>query len=198
MYKIGVTGGIGSGKSIVCKLFSILGVPVYYADNEAKKLYDSDEDLKIEMIKVFGEKIYPKGKFDKSILREIVFNNSEKLSIVNSLVHPRIKLHADKWMKQQHAPYVVKEAALMIESGSFKELDQLVFVYSPEAIRIQRVMLRDDLPDYEIEKRIQSQLLAEEFRKYANWEINNDDKQLVIPQVLDLHKRFLALSANKK
>ena len=189
--KIGITGGIGSGKTTVCKIFQTLGIPIYYADDEAKKLYDTDAAMKQEIIAHFGEGVYKNHYFDKDALREIVFNDIEKLKVLNSIVHPRVKIHADDWMQKQTAPYAIKEAALMIESASNLSLDKLILVSCPLEKRIVRVIKRDHTSHNEAMNRANKQLSDEEKRKFCDYEILNDDEHLVIPQVLKLHEELL-------
>ena len=187
---VGVTGGIGSGKSTVCKIFATLGIPVYNADEEAKRLYDTDLELKESVIKQFGEAIYPNGKFDKRALREIVFRDDEKLTWRNSMLHPRGVQHAAKWFATQTQPYVIKEAALMIESGSYKQVDKLIAVLCPEDIRIRRVKERDGLHEQAVLDRIEKQVTEDVLRAHADYIILNDDKHTLIPQIMELHKKF--------
>lgn len=191
MLKVGITGGIGSGKTTVCKIFQTLGIPIYYADDEAKKLYDTDAEMKQEIIAHFGEGVYKNNYFDKDVLRNLVFNDIEKLKILNSIVHPRVKKHADDWMQKQVAPYVIKEAALMIESSSNLSLDKLILVSCPLDKRIIRVIKRDHTSHNEAMNRANKQLSDDEKRKFCDYEIINDNAHLVIPQVLQLHEEFL-------
>ena len=191
MLKVGITGGIGSGKTTVCKIFQTLGIPIYYADDEAKKLYDTDAEMKQEIIAHFGEGVYKNNYFDKDVLRNLVFNDIEKLKILNSIVHPRVKKHADDWMQKQVAPYVIKEAALMIESSSNLSLDKLILVSCPLDKRIIRVIKRDHTSHNEAMNRANKQLSDDEKRKFCDFEIINDNAHLVIPQVLQLHEEFL-------
>src|SRR5919112_3455377 len=144
MLKIGLTGGIGSGKSTVAKLFEILNVPVYYADAASKRLYHTSTALMADLKKHFGEDIYTNNQLNRTKLAERVFNNEEKLALLNKLVHPPTIKDAQDWMQQQTAPYVIKEAALLFESGSVRELDYVIGVQSPLELRIQRVMERDN------------------------------------------------------
>ena len=191
MLKVGITGGIGSGKTTVCKIFQTLGIPIYYADDEAKKLYDTDAEMKQEIIAHFGEGVYKNNYFDKDALREIVFNDIEKLKILNSIVHPRVKKQADEWMQKQTAPYAIKEAALMIESASNLSLDKLILVSCPLDKRIVRVIKRDHTSHDDAMNRANKQTTDEEKRKFCDYEIINDDEHLVIPQVLKLHEELL-------
>ena len=191
---VGVTGGIGSGKSTVCKIFEVLGIPVYNADNEAKKMYTTDAELKEQIIQSFGNIVYPGGHFDKQVLRDIVFRDDEKLTLLNILVHPKVLLHAENWMNNQTAPYVIKEAALMIESGSNKKLDKLIVVTCPIDIRIKRVKDRDGLQEQEVRDRIEMQLPEEELRLHADFEIVNDGAQALISQVMKIHAQLIGVN----
>lgn len=145
MKKIGITGGIGSGKTIVCDIFKILGVKVYNSDTRAKELLDTDEEIVKSIKAVFGSEIYVSGKANRKLLAEKVFNNPEALRKLNSIVHPAVFADFDKWLgNHAHEPYIIKEAAIMLESGANKFLDKVVLVYSPVEIRLQRVMNRDN------------------------------------------------------
>ncbi|MBP6624450.1 MAG: dephospho-CoA kinase [Chitinophagaceae bacterium] len=191
MLKIGVTGGIGSGKSTVCRIFETLGIPVYYADIEAKKLYDENLVLKKKVIEHFGTGVYPEGIFDKAKMRDLVFKDSQKLNTLNSLVHPFVGIHFNEWIKKQQAPYIIKEAALFIESGSYKEMDELILVISSLETRIGRLGKRDGFTKEEIMQRIKLQTSDEEKMKYCNYQIRNSTEDLLIPQVIQLHDLFL-------
>jgi dephospho-CoA kinase len=190
MLRIGLTGGIGSGKTTVAKVFETLGIPVYYADDRAKRLMNTNEELKSAIIKEFGNDAYRKGELDRKFLAGIVFNNKEKLALLNSLTHPVTIKDAEEWMKQQTSAYVIKEAALLFESGAAEKLDYVIGIYAPQHIRVKRVMERDHIPVEEIMKRITRQIDEEMKIKLCDFVIINNDQQLVIPQVLELHKRF--------
>lgn len=191
--KIGVTGGIGAGKSVVCKIFAALGVPVYDADSRAKGLLQNDVELVRQVKGHFGEAAYtPQGVLDRAYLADEVFADDEKLALLNSLVHPRVGLDFEKWMKQQgDVPYVIKEAALIFEAGSSKSLDAVINVAAPEELRIRRTIIRDEHRSRkQIEEIMQKQLSEEERQNRSDYRIVNDDKTLVIPQVWRLHKAF--------
>lgn len=192
MKRIGITGGIGSGKSIVCKVFELLGVPIFYADNEAKKIYD-DEKVKTLLINKYGFEIYlPDGKLNKEKLSKIIFSNQDELKYINSLIHPLVAKAYSEWCeKHKHFPYTLKEAAILFESGAYKELDMVITVSAPVELRINRVMKRDNLTRIQILERIKHQWEEEKRIKYANFVIYNDDEHLVIPQILDLHKKLM-------
>ena len=192
MIKVGLTGGIGSGKSVVAKVFETLGIPVYYADDAAKKLMNTNKDLQAVIIKNFGEGSYSNGELNREYIASIVFNDKEKLELLNSLTHPATIRDAEEWMKQQTSPYIIKEAALLFESGANKILDHVIGVFAPLQLRIKRVMTRDGVTEEEIMKRINRQMDEEEKMKRCDFLITNDEQQLVIPQVLKLHESFLA------
>lgn len=196
--KVGITGGIGTGKSTICKIFSILGIPIYNADFEAKKLYNTDETIKQSLIQHFGNQLYTTEGFNKEALRNIVFKDQEKLNLLNSIVHPRIKKHANQWMESQKSPYVLKEAALMIESESYKQVDKLIVVTSPLELRIKRAMCRDGATIQEIQSRIDHQLPADSLLKYAHFVIENDEIHSLISQVMQVHSELLAIAQSCK
>lgn len=193
-YLVGITGGIGSGKSIVTKIFSLLGVPIYDADSRAKWLMENDSEL-IQSIKdAFSDMAYlENGKLNRPWLASEVFSNPEKTELINSLVHPRVGEDGKQWVAANlNHPYLVKEAALMYESGSYKELDFVIAVYAPERIRIRRVLLRDvNRSSEDVKNIIARQMPEEEKKKKAQAVIVNDDQRLVIPQVISLHKQLL-------
>jgi len=190
MLRIGLTGGIGSGKTVVAKVFETLGIPVYYADDAAKKLMSTDKELKAAIIKNFGEESYRHGELNRKHIASIVFNDSGKLTLLNSLTHPVTIRDAEEWMKRQTSPYIIKEAALLFESGAGKILDQVIGVFAPLPLRIKRVMARDHSTEEEIMKRINRQMNEEEKMKRCDYVITNNEEELVIPQVLELHKKF--------
>jgi dephospho-CoA kinase len=191
MIKVGLTGGIGSGKTTVAKLFEVLGIPVYYADDRAKRLMNTDPVLRTSILQHFGEESYSNGELDRRYLASIVFNNKEKLELLNALTHPVTIRDAEEWMTRQTTPYVIKEAALLFESGAAEKLDHIIGVYAPQHLRVQRVMQRDRQPVEEIMKRISRQIDEEMKMKLCDFIIINNEQELVIPQVLKLHDNFL-------
>jgi dephospho-CoA kinase len=197
MLRIGLTGGIGSGKTIVAKIFETLGIPVYYADDAAKRLMNSDEALKRSIIENFGEGAYLKNELDRKFLASIVFNDQKKLSLLNSLTHPVTIRDASEWMLQQRSPYAIKEAALLFESGAAELLDFVIGVSAPQHIRIKRVVERDNIPESEVMKRISRQMDEEKKMKRCDFVIVNNEEQLVLPQVMTLHEKFVNLAAKK-
>lgn len=196
MLKIGITGGIGSGKTTVCKVFEILGVPVFYADMVAKSIMHTDDQLRQEIIKNFGRQSYAEtGELNRVYISAIVFNNKAELEKLNSLVHPAVFRAFEVWTAtQKRAPYVIKEAALLFESGSFKICDRTVLIISPEIIRMERIMKRDGISAEEIRARMSRQLSDQEKEKLADHVLINDEHELMIPQILGLHTYFLGLS----
>lgn len=194
MKKIGITGGIGSGKSTVCRVFSVLGIPVYYADEAAKRLMQHDHLLKTAIREHFGHETYDStGNLNRVFLAKTVFSNREKLALLNSLVHPVTIKDAEKWAEKQEAPYVIKEAALMFESEAFHYVDKVIGVSAPLALRIKRTMERDHVNRDEVMSRMKNQMDEETKMKMCDYIIYNDEQQAVIPQVLDLHEKILNL-----
>ena len=193
MLKIGITGGIGSGKSTVAKVFEVLGIPVYYADNAAKQLMNKDENLKEKITKQFGNQVYTDGKLNRKYLSEIVFNNPEKLALLNSLVHPAILKDAERWMQQQTTPYAIKEAALIFESGAQQHLDYVIGVTAPAPLRIHRTMQRDAITREEVVARMDKQMDDTIKMKLCHFIIKNDEQEMLLPQVIALHEKLLKL-----
>jgi dephospho-CoA kinase len=192
--RVGITGGIGSGKSTICKIFQILGIPIYEADNRAKWLMTHHLDLMKAVKQAFGEDAYlPDGQLNRSYLASQVFHDENKRQFLNQLVHPYVGEDFRNWATtQDDKPYLLNEAALMFESGRYQDLDKVITVFAPENIRIQRVMKRDPQRSIaEIEAIMQKQMPEEEKLEKADFVVYNDDVQLVIPQILTLHKKLL-------
>ena len=194
MLRIGLTGGIGSGKTTVAQIFEVLGIPVYYADAEAKRLMNTDAELKDSIIKNFGEESYKDGLLNRTLISSIVFKDQSKLDLLNSLVHPVTIKDGEAWMKAQTAPYAIHEAALVFEADVNKRMDHIIGVFAPQTIRIKRVMERDKISEGDVLKRIKLQMDEEKKMKLCDFVINNDEQQLLVPQVLELHEKLLALS----
>lgn len=197
MLKVGLTGGIGSGKTTIAKIFELLNVPVYYADEASKRLYQTDKYLIASMKKHFGEDIYTNEQLNRSKLAAIVFSDPEKLELLNQLVHPPTIRDAEEWMKKQTAPYVIKEAALLFESGSASGLDYIIGVQAPSHYRIKRVMERDGVKREDVISRANRQIDEEIKMRLCDFVIVNNDQELVIPQVLELHSKFLEVAKSK-
>jgi dephospho-CoA kinase len=196
MLKIGLTGGIGSGKTTVAKVFEVLGIPVYYADDAAKELMNKNELLKQQLIFHFGADTYIDGKLNRKHLSSIVFVNKEKLELLNSLVHPVTIADAEQWFSRQQSPYVIKEAALLFESGAAEGLDYVIGVTAPAALRIKRVMDRDGVTADEVKKRMANQVEETIKIRLCDFIIHNDEQQLILPQVLQLHEELLKKAKN--
>jgi dephospho-CoA kinase len=194
MLRIGLTGGIGSGKSTVAGIFEVLGIPVYYADKAAKSLMQHDELLKDEIIRLFGEESYVNGILNRAWLSQQVFGDPEKTKAINALVHPATIRDAKNWMSMQHAPYAIKEAALVFESGSEKELELVIGVSAPENLRVQRVMARDGITEDMVRQRMSKQMSEDEKISRCDFVILNDDHTPLIPQVLTLHRKLLDMT----
>lgn len=198
MLKIGITGGIGSGKSTISRIFELLGVPVYYADDRAKDIMVRDPELAAQVKQHFGEEMYDaQGALNRKLLGNIVFNDKNKLALLNSLVHPATIRDSDNWALQQRTPYVLKEAALLFETESFHHLDKVIAVFAPQPLRVHRVMKRDNVTRNEVLARIYKQIDETIKMKLSDYVIYNDEQHMVIPQVLALHKTFLELAASK-
>jgi dephospho-CoA kinase len=191
--KIGITGGIGSGKTIITQIFSLLGVPVYNADERAKYILHHDEEVCRQVRKHFGEQSYLDGKLNTSFLSAEVFNNDAKLQTLNSFVHPRVALDFQQWLSEQSSAYVLKEAALLYEAGSYKDLDKIIAVSSPVELRVKRVLVRDpQRTESAVRAIMQKQMSDEEKIKMADHVIYNNNQQLLIPQVIRLHEQFIS------
>lgn len=200
MLKIGLTGGIGSGKTTVAKVFEVLGIPVYYADDAAKKLMNENEALKYKIQQQFGEAVYAAGKLNRKVLADIVFNAPEKLTQLNNIVHPATLADADKWMDEQSVragqaiAYTLKEAALFFESGAHKHVDYVIGVTAPAPLRMLRTMQRDNISREEVLARMDKQMDDTIKMKLCDFVIVNDEQQMLIPQVLELHEKLLELA----
>lgn len=192
MVKVGLTGGIGSGKSTVAEIFKVLGIPVFDADARAKELMAHDPEIREGLIGLFGERVFNNGKLDRAYIASIVFNNQYELDRLNALVHPVTIRAAEVWANQQQAPYVVKEAALFFEAGSAEGMDVIVGVYAPDPIRIRRVMSRDQVTIDEVKARMKKQISEVIKMRLCDHVVLNDGLTLVIPQVLALHQQLLA------
>lgn len=196
MKTIGITGGIGSGKSIVCKVFELLGVPVYYADSRANWLTNNDLQLRKEIKELLGRQAYDEnGQYNRKWVASQVFDNSELLKMLNMLIHPRVFDDTKKWLAlHQNQPYVVREAAISNAAGKGNDLDEIIVVSCPMEVRIKRIQQRDpQRSDEQIRAIIARQKTEEEFSEIANYQIINNDTQLILPQILSIHQ---ALSGN--
>ncbi|MEJ8820134.1 dephospho-CoA kinase [Lacibacter sp. H407] len=195
MLKIGLTGGIGSGKTTVAKVLEVLGIPVYYADEAAKELMYKNELLKQQLIFHFGKDTYfEDGQLNRKHLSAIVFTDKEKLELLNSLVHPVTIADAKEWFSKQTAPYVIKEAALLFESGTAEGLDNIIGVTAPVTLRIKRVMDRDNVTADEVKRRMNNQLDDSIKMKLCDFVLQNNEQQLLLPQIVQLHEELIRRS----
>ena len=192
MLKIGLTGGIGSGKTTVAQIFEVLGIPVYYADTEAKRLMNQDPVLKEQIITAFGKKMYDKGILDRVRLGTLVFADAEKLTLLNSFVHPATIQDAESWMNSQKTLYVIKEAALIFEGGLDKYFDYVIGVTAPESLRLERTIQRDHSSPENVLQRMRQQMDEKEKISRCDFVIVNDSIQALLPQVLQIHKSLLS------
>ena len=194
--KIGLTGGIGSGKSTLAEIFKVLGIPVFDADSVAKKILNEDENLKHQIINLFGNEAYQNGLLNKKHIADIVFKDAFKLEQLNALVHPATLAAADVWMQSQTSAYAVKEAALLFEAGTAAHLDFIIGVKAPKSLRIHRVMERDHVSRKEVLTRMSRQIEDDIKMRLCDFVVMNDDQQLLIPQVISLHDKLINLSNN--
>lgn len=192
MLKIGLTGGIGSGKTTIAHIFEVLGIPVYYADEAAKTLMNEDPELRRQIQELFGPEAYKKEELDRRFLAGLVFSDPEKLHRLNEVVHPATQKDGDRWMSRQKTPYAIKEAALIFEAGLDPSFDYIIGVTAPEPLRISRVIKRDQSSREKVLQRIRQQMDEEEKIKRCDFVIVNDEEQAVLPQVLGVHEILLA------
>ena len=191
MLKVGVTGGIGSGKSTVCRMFGVLGIPVFSSDDEGKRLLVEHPDVRNALIAAFGAGIFANDVLDRKALGALVFNDRDALERLNAIVHPAVRAAFNAWAEKQQAPYVINEAAILVETGAYKRLDHLIVVTAPETERIARVMRRDDVTEKQVRARMNNQADDATRAAVADSIIVNDGKDLVIPQVLAVHEQLL-------
>ena len=189
MRRVGITGGIGSGKSTVCRILRVLGVPVFEADAEGRTLLTHDPDVIDAVRERFGPDLIGEQGVDRQALARIVFNDPAALQDLNAIVHPAVRMAFARWADAQHAPYVVMEAAILAESGGRSQVDDLVVVSAPEDLRVQRVMARDGVDEQAVRDRMANQLTDAEREAQADAVLVNDERRLLLPQVLALHER---------
>ena len=195
MLKVGITGGIGSGKSTICKVFKQLGIAVYDADARGKAVLEENEDVKEKVVEAFGIGAYNEnGSVNRLFLAEQVFSKPVALEKLNGLVHPAVRVDFESWIDEQTGAYVIKEAAILIESGAYKEVDEIIVVNANEESRIRRVMNRDQVEESKVRERMNAQLSDAERASYASHIIDNNDDQLVIPQILQIHEDIISRS----
>lgn len=189
---VGLTGGIGSGKSTVAKIFAQLKVPIYDADTEAKKLLDSDKKLHADLVELLGKSVETsEGKIDRAAMAGLIFKQKNLLVEVNALVHPAVAKHFQKWYGSGKSTYVIREAAILFESGSYKDCDAVITIFAPVDVRIARVMKRNGISKSEVESRISNQWPEEEKLKRADFVVYNDGSKSLIKQVLAIHENLI-------
>lgn len=199
MKRIGLTGGIGSGKSTVARIFKQLDVPVYNSDEQGRRITDEDPEVKTALLQQFGAKVFfEDGRLNRKALAARVFQDPAQLAALNAIIHPAVAKDFEEWCRQQKAPLVIKEAAIVFEHGLEKYLDGVMVVDAPEAIRMKRVMKRSAMTEAEVKQRMAQQLPPETLLQKANWVIYNDEKQLLIPQVLSIYARLLGEANDEK
>jgi dephospho-CoA kinase len=194
MLNVGLTGGIGSGKTIASKIFEVLGIPVYQADIAAKSLMESNPILKNQLIEHFTENAFVDGKLNRKYIADIIFNDKEKLHLINSLVHPYTIQDGIEWMKKQTTPYAIKEAALIFESGTQSNFDYIIGISSPQSMRLNRTIKRDNTIRELILEKMENQLDEQVKMKLCDFVLQNDEKTLLTTQVIAVHEKLIALS----
>jgi dephospho-CoA kinase len=189
--KLGITGGIGSGKTSVCRVFNVLGIPVFSADYEAQKIMNEDREIKKGINGIAGKNIYPDGKLDRMELASLIFNDPVSLKKVNALVHPVVFDHFIQWAEKQTAPYVIMEAAILFESGGSKLVDRIATIVAPVEERISRVTLRNKLTREQVMDRIKNQMTDEARIEKSDYVINNSENEMIIPVILKINEDIL-------
>lgn len=200
MLRVGITGGIGAGKTTIGKIFQALGISVFDADRSAKRMMAENPELRNQLIAQFGEASFGEdGSLNRKYLAEIVFTNSTALNQLNQLVHPFVLRDYEAWLQKiPHAPYAIREAAILLESGTYKDLDVIIVIDAPEDLRIKRVIQRDKRTEAEVKSIISKQWPMEKKQKFASFIIQNNEKQFLIPQVLHLHELLNSQSEQNK
>jgi dephospho-CoA kinase len=192
--KVGITGGIGSGKTIICQVFKSLYVPVYNADQRAKILVEADSEIRSRIIKNFGEKSYTNSGYNRKYIADIVFNNDALLDKLNRIIHPAVEKDFYNWSQKYNVAYVIEEAAILFEIGANEKMDHVIVVDAPETLRISRIQRRNGLKEEEIKARVHNQWSTDKLRVLADWVIDNSDNVLVLPQILNIHHTLLEKS----
>jgi dephospho-CoA kinase len=196
--KVGITGGIGSGKSTVAKVFEVLGIPVYYADEAARRVMNEDSAVRQQIIQHFGASSYKNNQLDRAYIASQVFNNKQKLELMNSLVHPATIRDSENWMHRQTTPYAIKEAAIIFESGTQDQYDYIIGVTAPVSLRMLRAMKRDGSTREQVLARMEKQIQDVIKMRLCDFIVYNDEQQAIIPQVIKLHSTLLELTVPKR
>ena len=194
MIKIGITGGIGSGKTLISSVIEHIGYPVFYSDIEAKNILEKDQKVKSEMVELFGEDIYILNKLNRQLLSNLLFSNISLIEKVNSIVHPIVRLKFDEWSKSKTTTIVFNEAAILFETEAYKKFDASILVVAPQEVRLERVMLRDGLSKEQIISRINNQWLDEDKINLATYVISNDGSEPILYQIENVIDQLLLLS----
>ncbi len=194
MMKVSLTGGLGSGKTTVAKHFEKYGIPVFYADEEAKKITDESQEVKDALIKEFGEELYAGGKLNKPLLASIIFNDNVAIKTVNNIIHPAVKRAFDEWASRQNSSYVIEEAAIVFETGGYKFFDQNILVSAPKEMRIERVMKRSGWTREETLSRMKNQWDESHKLPLADFVILNDGTRPLEPQISEIHENLLRIA----
>lgn len=191
VFRLGITGGIGSGKTSVCKVFEVLRVPVFSADREAREIMENDDGIIGKLNSITGKNLYRNGNLDREELARLIFNDNNLIEKVNSLVHPAVFDRFREWSLNQMAPYVIMEAAILFESGASKFMDRVATVVAPVEQRIERVILRNKLTREQIMDRIKNQMDDETRIKLSDYTINNSENDMILPIILKIHNDIL-------
>lgn len=191
MMKVGLTGGLGSGKSTVAKVFETLRIPVFYADDESKKITDTSKEVKDQLISAFGEELYKEGILNRGMLASIIFNDAEAIKKVNAIIHPAVAAAFKKWAEAQKSVYVLQEAAILFETGGYKRFDKNILVSAPEELRIERVMARSGWTKEEALQRMANQWGESQKISLADFVILNDGSKPLLPQILAIHENLI-------
>jgi dephospho-CoA kinase len=189
--RLGVTGGIGSGKTSVCKVFTVLGIPVFSADRIAREIMDNDEDIIRKINSIVGKNLYSSGFLDRMALASLIFNNHNLLEQVNALIHPVVFDRFTEWNNSQTSPYVIMEAAILFESGAAKLVDKIATIVAPEEERLARVTLRSKLSRQQVLERMKNQMDDEAKIKLSDYVIYNSENDMIIPEILKIHEDII-------
>ncbi|RIY36665.1 dephospho-CoA kinase [Capnocytophaga canis] len=198
MMVVGLTGGIGSGKTTIARMFQDLGIPVYISDIEAQKIIETDPVVKRRIIKEFGELAYIDGKYNRRYIADIVFNDKHKLQKLNNIVHPALALHFQRWKDMQKSLYIIKEAAILFESGAYKQCDYIITVTAPEQERICRVVERDQVTEKLVRERMRNQWTDEERIKLSDEVVDNINIQVSLLKVKEIHSKLIKKLRNRQ
>jgi dephospho-CoA kinase len=196
MLKVGLTGGIGSGKTTVCNVFEHLGIPVYHADIHARILSDADDDIKKALQNLFGEDIYTRSGLNRKKISELIFVDTEMLQKVNAIIHPKVMKHFNEWMNEHTGMnYIIHEAAILFESGMNLLFNKIITVAAPEEIRIGRIIKREGMTEVSVKNIIRNQWPEKKKISMSDYVVMNDQKRLILPQVLQIHNELTSLTA---